>query len=112
MILVPPVSFRGPTMRHMLRLLELCTVALVAGVVAALFLPARDRDLTHHYSPATAGAQSGFGAIAGEYLKEHKYGAQRLSILADGRYSFFSYACTGVGARESGYIRAPASVTY
>jgi hypothetical protein len=92
-------------MRHMLSLLELCTVATVAGVVVALLLPAGARDLTHHYSPVTAGAQSVFGAIAEEFVKEHRYGAERLSILADARYSFFSYACTGVGARESGYVR-------
>jgi hypothetical protein len=92
-------------MRHMPSCLELCTVASITGVVVALLLPAGDRDLTHRYAPALAGDRSDFGEIAGEYLKEHNYGAERLSILADGRYSFFSHACTGVGARESGHVR-------
>jgi hypothetical protein len=105
MILAPTVLFRGPTMRHMPSCLALCTAASITGVLVALLLPAGDRDLTHHYLPAMARARSDFGEIAGEFFKEHKYGAQCLSILADGRYSFFSYACTGVGARESGQVR-------
>jgi hypothetical protein len=98
-------AYRDPAMRRMLRLLEWCVAASIIGMVVGLLLPGPDFDQTYRYPSAILNSGNDLADIAGEYLIEHKYGARHLSILFDGRYSAFSKACTGVGDRESGYVR-------
>jgi hypothetical protein len=85
--------------------IEWCVIVSIIGVLIALLLPGPDFDATHRYPAAIPTSESNLADLAGEYLIERKYGARHLSILADGRYSAFHSACTGVGSRESGYVR-------
>ena len=101
-------------MRVRMTLRVACIIVAFCGVLSALLAYTEheftDRwDRTHRYPAAASSPPIDLSLLAGEYLKEHKYGAERLSILADGRYSYFSHACTGVGGRESGHIRRAAA---
>jgi hypothetical protein len=72
----------------------------------ALLIPRPDFDRTHRYPPSSPNSRHDLADIAGEYQKGIGIGAGwNLSILSDGRYSFFLSGCTGVGSRESGYVR-------
>ncbi len=96
---------RNSSMRQSMKLLEWCVAAWMIGALTALLITGPDFDQTHRYPTAIPNSEINLSDIAGEYLIEHKYGARHLSILVDGRYSTFSKACTGVGGRESGYLR-------
>jgi hypothetical protein len=86
--------------------LEVCVLVMIIGVLGALLFPAGDHDLTHRFPPTVAGSGNDFWNIAGEYYQGAARGRYlRLSILADGRYSFIWSGCTGVHHRESGYAR-------
>jgi hypothetical protein len=91
-----------------LRLSKLIVIVLAIGVVTGLILrlsvSGPDWDRTHRY-PAVSLPLGDLSEIAGAYFRGGRYGGDNLSILPDGRYSFFRSSCTGVYDRESGYVR-------
>ena len=94
-------------MRVKLNWIEVLVIPSVVGVIVALLMPAGDRDLKHRYPPPASRSIPGPAGFAGNYQQGDGRGTNlRLSILPDGRYSFVSSGCTGVGHRESGFVRA------
>jgi hypothetical protein len=93
-------------MRFKPTVVEFCVIVSTIGVLAGLLLPGLDQDRTHRYPTATVNSGSNLAELAGEYVIEGPHGGgPHLSILADGRYSYFISSCCGVGNRESGYVR-------
>ena len=90
-----------------MRLLEVCVIVMILGVLGALLVPGSDFDLTHRFPLPATNSRDDFSSIAGEYYQGEARGRYlRLSILADGRYSFIWSGCTGVHFRESGYVHS------
>jgi hypothetical protein len=92
--------------RPSLSVMDVLVVAAIVGLLAVLLVPQPDHDPAHHYPPARANAGTALADHAGTY---HQRAAPasgwELSILPDGRYSRFCGYCTGIGDRESGYVR-------
>lgn len=87
-------------------LIALSIIVMIVGALTGLLLPSADHDFTHHYPPASSRRGNELAGVAGEYYLGNGRGTNlRLSVLPDGRYSFVSSGCTGVGYRESGHAR-------
>jgi hypothetical protein len=72
-----------------MRLLEMCVIVMILGVLGALLVPGSSFDLTHRFLPTATDSRDEFSSVAGEYYQGAARGRYfHLSILADGRYSF------------------------
>jgi hypothetical protein len=93
-----------------MRLYEWCIAVPIACVLLAFALlplvtTGPDFDRTHRFPPARRNSGDDLAEIAGEYVRSGRFDGRHLSILPDGRYSYFYRCCTGVGDREAGYAQ-------
>lgn len=88
-----------------LSFIDIVALAATVGVLAALATPpVGDHDFAHRFPPPGPHLGDGLADVAGEYRQGSSPARNwRLSILADGRYSFIWSGCLGVYHRESGF---------
>jgi hypothetical protein len=87
-------------------LIEILVIVAIVAVLIALILPGpfHDHDFSHRY-PSLAVHGVDLARVAGEYYQGDGRRNWHLSILPDGRYSFFSTVHGGVLHREAGQAR-------
>lgn len=97
-------SIATSTGKVTIRLIEVIVISVCTGVIVSLIASTPDFDRTHRYPTALRAPLVDLCAIAGADFDGGRLGVH-LSILPDGRYSFFRTGCTGVGDRESGHVQ-------
>lgn len=101
-----PIARGGPRpSRPKLSFIDVVALAATVGLLAVLALPpVGDWDFAHRFPPPAPNSGDGLADVAGEYRQgDSRARNWRLSILADGRYSFIWSGCLGVYHRESGF---------
>jgi hypothetical protein len=88
-------------------IVTLITVCVFGTLIGMILSSKIDFDTTHRYPPQKSSSEATDEAgLVGEYFRGDGLGFRnRLSILADGRYSLIESGCTGVQLRESGFVQ-------
>ena len=96
-----------PRSRFRPKILDVLVVIAIVGILAGLILPGLPQDRSPVFPPKSGRANdTEIVKIAGEFYLGDGLGSNwHLNLTRDGRYSFVSSGCVGVGEKDCGYVR-------
>lgn len=98
-----PLCLLRPILR--VTLVEWLVILAIIAVLVALLIPVGDQGYRHKYPPPRRSPRNA-ARCAGDYYQGYSLGYNlNLSILPDGRYSYYWGTCTGIAEREAGEAR-------